>query len=523
MNNNSTINSRNLVNNKLLFLILLIILKQLIIKIKIIDKIIKRNKQENKKKEEINFNTVFFWNSTYLKNEMHSYSLYNVFKSPLISLILIENNSLRLHDLSTIKKIENISSNYLTNIEIILVIKKSNAREVNLIKKSLPKFILEKNILLFYYYDVEPKEIYTNLINIIRAKYTIFINNFNILQKLQMNELFNETKGKIDNYLKINITNEISIFLLRTKKLKYLNDNGIKYYSVELLLNMVESISIPHMNYISISLCPNNKYSTLSYVAMSSILSSKASNTYICFYLIIPADFEKRNYNFFESLYELYDYFNITYIVMDNRYDKLFANKKITTQYYYRLSLGELLQNLNRTIYIDADIIVYKDLSNFYNLNFNGKMFLGHPTIGNKKGIIQINTGILLMNLFEMRKNKFEKNAIEMIKKTRILKLYDQTLINTYFKHYIGFFPPEYHTRPWSNYKEMEIFNYKIGNIFDNDYLYFAHKYPVIRHFFGEYKPINHKTNHIEDWWFFARKSKYYNDSADSFENAFSF
>ena len=37
----------------------------------------------------IDFNTLYFWNYTYLENEMHNYSLYNEFKNPKISLILI--------------------------------------------------------------------------------------------------------------------------------------------------------------------------------------------------------------------------------------------------------------------------------------------------------------------------------------------------------------------------------------------------------------------------------------------------
>ena len=178
---------------------------------------------------------------------------------------------------------------------------------------------------------------------------------------------------------------------------------------------------------------------------------------------------------------------------------------------------------MNKTIYIDTDTIVYKDLTNFYNINFDGKVILGQQTIGNRKGHNSINTGVLLMNLLEMRTIKFEQKVLKIIKKMEIFNFHDQTLLNRYFKKYIGFFPPEYHTRPWSNYEEIEIFNYKSGNIVDNDYLYFAHKYPTIRHFLGSYKPKNPNINYIEDWWFFARKSKYYNDSANSFEYAFSF
>jgi hypothetical protein len=72
------------------------------------------------------------------------------------------------------------------------------------------------------------------------------------------------------------------------------------------------------------------------------------------------------------------------------------------------------------------------------------------------------------------------------------------------------------------NYKEMSIFISRVGNPFDKDYYYFSNKYPTIRHFLGDYKPRNPKVNHIEDWWFYARKSKYYNKTARTFDTAFS-
>ena len=115
---------------------------------------------------------------------------------------------------------------------------------------------------------------------------------------------------------------------------------------------------------------------------------------------------------FLESLYEVYDYFNISFVQMDDRYKKAYTGRRITKQAYYRFSFGELLPNLNKVIYLDIDIIAYKDLTNFYNPNFNWKMILGQPTYGNKKaekyGFHRINTGVLLLNLIEMRKNKFE-------------------------------------------------------------------------------------------------------------------
>ena len=67
----------------------------------------------------------------------------------------------------------------------------------------------------------------------------------------------------------------------------------------------------------------------------------------------------------------------------------------------------------------------------------------------------------------------------------------------------------------------MEIFDYKIGNVFCLDYLHFAHKNPTLRHFLGFYKPTDPNINVFGDWWLYVRKSKYYNNTADSFNKIF--
>ena len=467
-----------------------------------------------------------FFNTTFLKNEMHTYGLYKIFKFPYISLILMIKRKNEINIIQIINQIKIVISQNFINIEILLYIEELKLKNYSLISKEFRNLIKDDRLKI-YIKKINQTNFYDSAISLVKGLYTIFVDNINSVKYLNLNYLYNYTKGKIDNYFNLNISKDINLYLIKTKNLKNIIDNGKEILSFDMILNSIKSISIPIFNYIYIALCPNNYFTNLVYVAISSILSSKDITTYICFYLIIPSDFENKNKNFIDSLHEQYENFNITFIQMDNRYDKAYTDYRITKEAYYRFSLGELLPHLNKILYLDTDIIVYKDLINFYNLNFNGKMILGQPTYGNKnsqkKGFYKINTGILLLNLLEMRRHKFEKDVIEIIKKGKKLRYHDQTLLNDYFKEYIGIFPPEYHTRPWSNFKELEIFLNIIGRPFDKDYFYFAHKYPTIRHFLGRYKPRNDKINYIEDWWFYARKSKYYNNKAKSFKTAFSF
>ena len=467
-----------------------------------------------------------FWNITLLKNEMHYYSLYYQFKFPDISFILTNIDNNKKDFIETINQIKCLTSQNYSNIEIIFHIQKMEKYKYKTINDQLKRFIKDKTIKL-YIKEENISQSYSSLINLSKGAYTIFIDKLSLLYNLSIHNLYELKKSSNDNLLILNISNNINIYLLKTKLLKDLIDNGQEFNSINEILTNMYNISLPKFNYIRVSLCPDNHFTNLAYVTMTSILSSKNFNSFICFYLIIPSNFEKYNENFLDSLHEQYDGFNITFITMDDRYNKAYTDRRITTQAYYRFSLGELIQNINKIIYFDTDIIVYKDLSNFYNLNFNGKMILGQASYGNKnaqkRGFHRINTGVLLLNLKAMRENKFEEQVIDVIKKGRKLSYHDQTLLNDYFKKYIGIFPPEYHTRPWSNYYEMKKFTSKIGKPFDLDYFYFANKYPVVRHFLGGYKPRNPNVNFIEDWWFFARKSKYYNDSSKNFESAFSY
>jgi lipopolysaccharide biosynthesis glycosyltransferase len=259
---------------------------------------------------------------------------------------------------------------------------------------------------------------------------------------------------------------------------------------------------------------------------MLSILNSKFVFTYISFYLILSEDFEIKNLDFLLSLYDQFDLFNITFLKIDNRYKTSYISKCLRNKTYLIFSLGELIPYLNIIIYLDTDIIVYKDLAEFYHLNFKGKIILLQPTFLNKNsktGVFKITNSVLLLNLIKMRKLQIEKKVLYILNNQFQNEYHDQFLYNQYFYELIGIFPAKYYIRPLNNSEEINIFNKTSCNDFDNDYLYFSLKYPFIVHSAFNSKAYFGDVSISEDWWYLAGISKYYKQKTENISLIFNY
>lgn len=129
--------------------------------------------------------------------------------------------------------------------------------------------------------------------------------------------------------------------------------------------------------------------------------------------MIVTKDFKKDNIDLISSLYEQYDLFNITFI-KTNLFKNVITFRCVTKSAYYKLMLADLLPELNKIIYLDSDIIVYKDLFNLYNHNFNNNLILAAPIFWTyifNSNTKFYNTVILLLNLQKMREINFTKKS----------------------------------------------------------------------------------------------------------------
>lgn len=196
-----------------------------------------------------------------------------------------------------------------------------------------------------------------------------------------------------------------------------------------------------------------------------------------------------------------------------------------TTQWpveiYYRLALQDILpEEVDRVLYLDTDVIVNGDISEFYNSDFKGKSFVGvQDYYINKNGLysqqkqllgqiieekpdyVYFNSGVLLMNLKKLRGLVSLNVYLEAIREIRhFLFCFDQDLLNFLFYDDILLDDSERINLPAH-------FFYEEGK----GYEWIAENGLLI-HFTGK-KPWSSDSVRFETerlWWEYAKKTPYY-------------
>ena len=121
---------------------------------------------------------------------------------------------------------------------------------------------------------------------------------------------------------------------------------------------------------------------------------------------------------------------------------------KYTQTVYYRLSLSDIIKDLDKIIYLDVDTIVHKDLTELYNLEMGNYYYMGFPA--HETGYLEINgthnfinSGVILINLKELRKMNATKLFVNYYNNFGTKKV-DEYLINAVFYNKIKFLPFKY-------------------------------------------------------------------------------
>ncbi len=161
------------------------------------------------------------------------------------------------------------------------------------------------------------------------------------------------------------------------------------------------------------------------------------------------------------------------WIDMSGEFENLFTGNWKSKTLYFPLKLPSICDD-NRILFLDADTFVLDDLSTFYNQNLDGyylaavndygmlsdlktdnRLKLGNETVDIKEYFQKIrkwnntdmqryfNSGMLLMNLDEMRKNNVEEQMLDSLK-YNLFAFPDQDCINYVCHDHVKIIEPKY-------------------------------------------------------------------------------
>ena len=258
----------------------------------------------------------------------------------------------------------------------------------------------------------------------------------------------------------------------------------------------------------------DNEYVRYLSVTMASILYNCKKDNIINFF-IISDSISNENKRKLEGLKNINN-FNIEYLIINKEYFskiKESGSGYVSNATNYRFLVASLKKDIDKCLFLDADLIVNRDISELYSENVDDYYFASVIDVELPDDInwVQklplakdhkyVNTGVMLINLKKWREDKVEEKLFEYEEKYRdVIFLPDQDTLNIALGGKIKYLNRKWNAQPNPEYKyeieKKEAFS-EIG----------------ILHWAGPVKPWSHSVvNYSEYYWKYARISPFYEE-----------
>lgn len=160
---------------------------------------------------------------------------------------------------------------------------------------------------------------------------------------------------------------------------------------------------------------------------------------------------------------------------------KLYTRNYFSNTTYFRLYIPELYPEYDKAIYIDSDTIVLTDIANLCNEDIGDNLIAGVPDgavqtievfqeyVEKVVGVIDynnyFNAGIIVMNLKELRKYKFQDKFLYLLEKVRFEVAQDQDYLNRICKGRVKLLDFSWNRMPvmGEENKNTKIVHYNLG------------------------------------------------------------
>ena len=188
---------------------------------------------------------------------------------------------------------------------------------------------------------------------------------------------------------------------------------------------------------------------------------------------------------------------------------------------YYRLFIPTVFHEYDKVLYLDSDLIVCDDLTELYNtdikdfyacavhepkyffrsvLVLNNKRIKIEDYLVNKLNITDksyFNSGVMLLNLDEMRKNNIQEKSLAFLSEKYPFAFCDQCVLNSILHGKVKFLDKKY-------------------NIFYS--IFPTNNKPSVLHYTGAQKPWNYykKNEGFELYWKYFKLTPFYNEEQEN-------
>jgi len=199
---------------------------------------------------------------------------------------------------------------------------------------------------------------------------------------------------------------------------------------------------------IAVAFAVNDGYVDWLGVTILSILESNYRSSFQFF--VLSSDMTEMSKHKLLSLGAIYKNFQISFIVLD---DTVFGDfplriKHISKEAYFRYVLPDVLPGYDKVLYLDSDVLVLGSIEPLWNTTIEHDFIAGshkpyiatqfpgyRESLGLSVDDLYINSGVILMNLAEIRKSHKVAELFEnTIRMKDIIKIQDQDVINITFK-----------------------------------------------------------------------------------------
>lgn len=147
--------------------------------------------------------------------------------------------------------------------------------------------------------------------------------------------------------------------------------------------------------------------------------------------------------------------------------DKLYTRDYYSKTTYFRLFLPNLYPQYDKALYLDSDIVILDDIAKLYNIDMGDNLVAAAPddviqtfpvfqtyvekVVGVADYRNYFNAGILLMNLHQLRRFKFQEKFLYLLDKIKFSVAQDQDYLNRMCKGRVKLFEKEWNRMPIAN------------------------------------------------------------------------